>query len=60
MTAFPHRLLARWWQTIDTCHNDFGQTSERMLVKLGFKLTTPGLTAHVTFGALGSNMEFGT
>ena len=31
----------------DACHIDFCQMSERMLAKLGFKLTTPGLTAHI-------------
>ena len=41
LAAFPHKLIAHWWKTNVVCHNDFYQTSERMLAKLGFKLTTP-------------------
>ena len=48
LATFPQRLLAHWWKTSDACHSDFCQTSERMLAELGFKLTTPVLTAHVT------------
>ena len=48
LAAFPHKLLAHWLKTNDTCHSDFFQTLERMLAKMGFKLTTPGKTACVT------------
>ena len=47
LAAFPHRLIAHWWKTNDACHNDFCETSERMLVELWFEFTTPGLTARV-------------
>ena len=47
LAGFPHRLIAHWWKTNDACHNDFCQTSEIMLVELGFELITPGLTTRV-------------
>ena len=46
LAVFPHRLLAHWWKTNEACHNDFCQTSGRMLAELGFEITNPG---HVFF-----------
>ena len=51
LAAFTNRLLANWWKMNDACHSNICQTSERMMVKLWFKLTTPGLTAHITLNA---------
>ena len=45
LAAFLQRLLAHWLNTIDACHSQCCQTSERMQTELGFGLITPGLTA---------------
>ena len=46
LSVFPYRLLAYnkyWWRTSDACHIEFCKKLERILAKLVFKLTNPGL-----------------
>ena len=50
--AFLHQYFIHhiFLATNNACHNDIWQTSESMLVALGFELTAPGLTARVATG----------